>query len=179
MFSRSFLQFTCLLLGLIIGPMALCQSSPPSTATASDFEPDEIDAKALYTLFGRSRTILIDVRLAEEFAVSRIKGAIHAEHTTEPETLVRHLGARLKGAEVFLYCTLGPRSVSLGINVKDALLGAGARNVRTLKVGLIGWANANLPMVDAKGPTRFVHPADQNTIQWLTDPTRARFEPRR
>lgn len=63
--------------------------------------------------------------------------------------------------------------------MRDALLKSGAKRVRILKDGIVAWANVDLPLVDAKGPTRFVHPSDQDTAQRLIDPTRARFEPRR
>ena len=178
MISRRFQRVAFFLAALGAAGMAATAFAGPSLA-ASEFEPDEIDAKALSALIATSRVILVDVRLAEEYAVSRIKGAIRTDYEVETDALVRLLGPRLKGAEVVLYCTVGPRSAGLGINTQEALQMAGAKRVRVLKDGLIAWANAGLPLVDAKGPTRFVHPADQDTAKRLTDPKRARFEPRR
>ena len=173
-----------MLVSIAVALQTFLTSGPSATVAAAEFEPaafepGQIDARSLTALVAKSRVVLVDVRTAEEFAVSRIKGAVRADQTTEQDVLIRRLGARIPGAVVVLYCTLGPRSVGFGINAQDALTTAGAKAVLTLTGGLIAWVNAGLPLVDAKGPTRFVHPSDQATSQHLSDPTRARFEPRR
>jgi rhodanese-related sulfurtransferase len=148
----------------------------------SEFEPDELDVKAIAALIAKRSpmplVLLVDVRHTQEFAVSRLEGAIQIEPDTPTEIVLRRLGTRIKGADIILYCTVGTRSMGLGINIQDELQKAGAKSVHIMKDGLIAWANADLPLVDHKGATRFVHPSDQSTRNRFLDPGRARFEPR-
>ncbi len=146
---------------------------------ASELEPDELDIRAVAALVAKRTPLLIDVRGVEEFTVSHIVGALQVAPDTSPDALVKLLAKRLKGTTVILYCTVGTRSMGLGINVQEDLLKAGAKSVYVMKDGLVAWANADLPLVDHMGPTRFVHPSDQATRARFSDPGRARFEPRR
>ncbi len=145
------------------------------------FEPDDIDVKAIDAMIKaapKAKTILVDVRTAEEFAVSHLQAAVHIEPGTTPEDVVKRLGVPVEGANVVLYCTVAIRSKGLAINAQDQLLNAGAIGVYVMSDGLIAWANADLPLVDVRGATRFVHPSDQATGSRLKDPSRVRFEPR-
>lgn len=179
MIRRTFLRVVVAFAGLpAIGPV-LPLMLGHGLASAAELDPDEIDATALAAAIGRGRVLLVDVRLLEEYSVSRIAGAIRVDPAIDTGALVRRLGARITGTDVVLYCTLGPRSAGLGINAGYALVNAGAKRVRILKGGVIAWANAGLPLVDHKGATRNVHPSDQATALSLTDPSRARFAPRR
>jgi rhodanese-related sulfurtransferase len=125
-----------------------------------------------------AQLIVVDVREPVEFAVSRLRGARHVGTATETKDFVKSLGPAAKGATIAFYCTYGGRSGPYAQMAQDDLKAAGAKNIFTLKGGIIAWANERRPLVDAKGATPYVHTYDAETAKQLTKPALARFEPR-
>jgi len=97
-----------------------------------------------------TETLLIDVRGEEEYAVSRIPGAVHAVDYTALANLVANKGTR----RVVLYCSVGWRSAQAA----EHLHNLGATNVYNLHGSIFEWANRSLPLVDEAGQTAHVHP---------------------
>lgn len=96
---------------------------------------------------GETSPVLVDVRSAEERAVSRIPGAItqqeYEDHTEE-----------LAGRTVVAYCTVGGRSYLFAR--KLVARGVDAMNYRD---SILGWCRAGLPLETPSGkPTNAVHP---------------------
>ncbi|MEM6818028.1 MAG: rhodanese-like domain-containing protein [Pseudomonadota bacterium] len=95
-------------------------------------------------------TLVIDVRKADEFAVSRIPGAIHAPNTERLLEIAGTSGDR----PIVVYCSLGVRS---SIAVRE-LESAGYGSVSNLDGSLFLWANEGRPLVNDAGETDKVHP---------------------
>lgn len=112
----------------------------------------EITAAELASLAqGGGRLVLLDVREPEEFAQSRIPGAIRVPPgLSASEILARH-GAAMKGAEVVFYCAVGWRSGLMLEGLRDAAAQAGAASLRNLRGGVFRWHAEGLPLDLAQG----------------------------
>jgi rhodanese-related sulfurtransferase len=109
------------------------------------------------------RTLLVDVREPEEFAVSRLPGARQTQRIAE-------VRAWLAGGEydrVVVYCSVGYRSAKFVRQLQRA----GIANAANLEGSIFAWANAGYPVENDAGPTPLVHPFDAS---WgaLLDPQR-------
>jgi rhodanese-related sulfurtransferase len=97
--------------------------------------------------------LLLDVREPSEFAVLRIPGSINVprgilEQSCEwdyDETVPELAAGRER--EIVVICRSGKRSVLAA----DVMQRMGFSNVASLKLGIRGWNDAELPMVDANG----------------------------
>lgn len=97
--------------------------------------------------------LLLDIREPDEFARLRIPGSINAprgvlEQSCEwdyDETVPELAGGRER--EIVVICRSGKRSVLAA----DVMQQMGFGNVVSLKLGIRGWNDAELPLVDAQG----------------------------
>ena len=104
-------------------------------------------------LKGDAAPLLLDVREPAEFAALRIPGSINAprgvlEQSCEwdyDETIPALVTGRER--EIVVICRSGKRSV-LAV---DTLQQLGFSNVVSLRLGIRGWNDAELPLVDASG----------------------------
>ena len=112
----------------------------------------------------RAAPMLLDVRTAPEYRVSRLPGAVMAP---DADAALAVLADRPRHAPVVAYCSVGVRSARL----VRALRKHGFVNTHNLEGSLFAWANRALPMVNADGPASTVHPFDAS---WgaLLDPAR-------
>jgi len=104
--------------------------------------------------------LLLDAREAEEFAVSRIEGAVRVS----PKGSLAKAGlgtAELSGKRVVVYCSVGWRSSIWADRNREALLEAGAASVANLRGGIFSWHNAGLGLRSETGATVLVHPYDK------------------
>jgi rhodanese-related sulfurtransferase len=150
-----------------LGLAAVTLSAPSSKAQPSkddEFELAQNTQQALLALMGEARPrqqlALFDVRTPDEYRVSHLDGAQRVDPDTGYAHFVAEHGAQLKGKTVVFYCTTSARSGDLALGVRDGLLQSGAKAVAQLAGGLIAWHNAGLPMVNAAGPTPYLHPFD-------------------
>jgi len=97
--------------------------------------------------------LLIDVRAADEYAVSHLRGARRAETPAEAEALLEGVP---NDREVIVYCSVGWRSGHLA----QALRREGRTNVRNLEGSIFEWANTGHPVWRGDEPVRAVHPYD-------------------
>lgn len=105
------------------------------------------------------RAVLVDVRASEEYAVSRIPGAVHIEGRAELLTFAReHTDSQL-----ILYCSVGARSADAARFLQEhrsqeqgseETLG----EVANLAGSIFEWANEERPLENDAGPTSEVHP---------------------
>ena len=105
--------------------------------------------------------LLFDVREDGEYHVSHLQGAERVDPKTEPASLATRFGDKVRGRDVVFYCSVGMRSSNLAAEAQDALMKAGATAVYNLQGGIFGWHNERRALVDANGPTDFVHPYDK------------------
>lgn len=107
-----------------------------------------------------SDVLLLDVREAREFAVSRIPGAVRVEPGQWRSVFLRRFAEAAKGKTVVFYCSVGVRSSRLAARVQTALRAHGATAVHNLDGGIFAWHRERRPLRDAGGETTFVHPYD-------------------
>ena len=122
--------------------------------------------------------LLIDVREPEEFAVSRIPGAERVDPGIWRHSFLKRFADRAKGLTVVFYCAVGVRSSRLATRVQEALKRHGAVQVFNLDGGVFAWHSEDRPLVDARGPTRFVHRFDSHWGRLVARPDEARDHPR-
>ncbi len=105
-------------------------------------------------------SLLLDAREADEFAVSRLDGAVRVA----PEGSLAKSGLSaddISGKRVVVYCSVGWRSSIWAEKNREALLGAGAVSVANLRGGIFAWHNAGLALTDDDGASDLVHPYDK------------------
>ncbi|PAA71410.1 hypothetical protein BOX15_Mlig025673g3, partial [Macrostomum lignano] len=114
---------------------------------------------------GSGKTLLLDSRAPEEFAVSHLPNAINVDYKDPAAALqiVRETSPR----RVVCYCSVGYRSSSLAqqlsAELTDSSDAAASQSpppsVANLEGSIFKWANESRPMVDGSGrPTEFAHP---------------------
>ena len=112
------------------------------------------------------RPLLLDARSAEEFAVSRLRGATRID----PDRPDLRLGGPDRRRAIVVYCSVGYRSA----HVARALRRAGYRDVRNLEGGIFAWANAGRPVYRGDRAVRDVHPYDSDWGRLLRAELRTR-----
>jgi rhodanese-related sulfurtransferase len=122
------------------------------TLTADDLRRWQADA-------ARAQPVVLDARSREEYAVSRLPGAVLAQNTS---AAARALTGRAKDVPVVVYCSVGYRSAVLA----RALGKRGYTNVANLDGSLFEWANRGFPLEPARIPPA-VHPYDQQWGRYL------------
>ena len=155
-----------LLLGLIAATVLLAGiawlSSPTWTqvdwwlATRfADVEPISTDQLEKLLLGAKQnpnakKLVLLDIRSAEEFAVSRIKGARHVPPETVVDFSERELASLDRSQLIVVYCSVGVRSAAAARDLKFL----GFTQVKNLRGSLFQWANEGRALEGATA----VHP---------------------
>ncbi|MEM1042211.1 MAG: rhodanese-like domain-containing protein [Bacteroidota bacterium] len=118
---------------------------------------------------GRVPPVLVDVREAEEYAVSHLPGAVRIDPDAPASALRDTLGRFGPGRAVVLYCSVGYRSARLA-----ARFGTADRPVQNLDGSIFRWANEGRPVVRDGESVREVHPYDAVWGRLLSRDLRAR-----
>jgi rhodanese-related sulfurtransferase len=100
----------------------------------------------------REKPVLLDVRRADEYAVSQLPGARWADPSTSPEKLVADLR---KDQLIVTYCAAGYRSSALAKRLQHV----GYRAVQNLAGSIFQWANEDRPLEHDGKPATQVHPS--------------------
>lgn len=129
-------------------------------------------------LQAKAPLLLLDVREAAEYRVSRIPGAIRVDPGIWTRSLVAQLGERARGRTVVLYCSVGVRSAKLAGRAQQALLAGGAQRVVNLMGGIFRWHNEMRALVNEAGSTADVHPYDERWGRLISRQHLAREAPR-
>lgn len=106
--------------------------------------------------------LIVDVREAEEFAVSHLHAAMRIDPDTPSSKAMAAIAAQRAGRPVLFYCSVGVRSSEMALRLQKALKAEGAASIN-LKGGVFRWASLGLPLENAGGATRQVHGFDS---QW-------------
>lgn len=99
---------------------------------------------------GNAPPLLIDVRTAQEFAVSRLPDAQHIEGTLVLDFAERELAQLDRSYPIIVYCSVGIRSA---VSARDLQL-AGFTQVKNLRGSIFQWANEGRALQGAPN----VHP---------------------
>ena len=170
-----------MIVALVVWPAALIaqSASKPSlkmSASGLVFATAITAAELSMLLRGGRKVLVFDTRERDEFKVSWIPGAMRLDPTAQTEVVVGRVRRRAKGAVLVYYCTAMSRSARIAEWAAEDLKALGADAVYVLKNGIIGWANAGLPLVNRNGPTDFLHPYDRSLVRHLKRPELARFQ---
>lgn len=114
----------------------------------------------------RAQPILLDVRTAEEFRVSHLRGAIQVDPAAKAADLVPVVRS---GRPIVTYCSVGYRSSA----VAERLVKAGVPQVRNLKGSIFQWANEGRALESDGKPAAKVHPYNATYGMLLNDAKRA------
>ena len=115
----------------------------------AELMPWEVEEKLNQT----SPPMLLDVREADEFSSMHITGSLNVPRGIlevvcdfdNKETAPEFVNARDK--EIVVICGSGKRSI-MAANTMQKM---GYKNISSLKTGLKGWNDADLPLVDKRG----------------------------
>lgn len=117
---------------------------------------ERVDALEAEKLLSEKAYTILDVREGNEFEVSHINGALRYE-----ESLLQNLDPN---KPLLIYCTAGIRSNKLAKSLTDM----GFKKVIEMQDGLIGWSNAQLPMVNSSNKiTDSIHVYNQYFATFL------------
>lgn len=97
---------------------------------------------------------LLDIRTAEEYAVSHLHGAIRVAPDTNDFTFLDSLDTN---APLVVYCSVGYRSSEVARRMQQA----GFTNVSNLEGAIFRWANEGRPVYRGGRPVGQVHPNDK------------------
>jgi rhodanese-related sulfurtransferase len=114
----------------------------------------------------RTLPLLLDVRTAEEFAVSHLQNARRIEPDANPKTA---LAGVPKATPIVTYCSVGFRSSAFAARLQ----GAGFTNVRQLDGSIFQWANEARPVYRGDQRAFEVHPYNDRWSKLLDAPLRA------
>ena len=128
-----------------------------------------------YLELDRSDILLLDIREPEEYAVSRLPGAVRVDPNASAATLI-HMGD-VTGKKIIVYCSVGRRSSIFAEREQTALLKMGAASVSNLEHGIFGWHNERRELMDANGETDAVHPYNGIWKRYVKRDEKARYTP--
>jgi rhodanese-related sulfurtransferase len=141
-------------------------------------EVHSITAAQLKALLERGpKPIVLDIRKADEFAVSHLKGAIRINPDASLDDVLRATGPDLKGRDVIVYCSVGVRSTELASRLLIGLKASGAASVSNLSEGIFGWHNARRPLTRAGAPISYIHTYNAKWGQLLVRKNLIRYSP--
>jgi rhodanese-related sulfurtransferase len=155
-----------------------CRKAPSDWETTKSWvrtefpEVEHISAEDLRLRLdsGRGSPMVLDVRTAEEYEVSHLKGAIRVDPDGELPDFLRTLDHE---ASVVAYCSVGYRSSRL----VERLTKEGFTDAKNLEGSIFEWANKGYPVERDGAPVQEVHPYD---AEWgrLLDPSLHANQPR-
>lgn len=129
-----------------------------------------------FSTLDAGKLLILDIREPEEYAVSRIPGAIWVSPAADAEMATIQIGD-VRGRDIVVYCSVGRRSSIFAERVQDDMLAKGAISVANLERGIFGWHNESRPLVDGRGETDAVHPYDNVWKRYLKRDEKARYSP--
>ncbi len=112
-------------------------------------EAHNISTESLVQILDDEEIVLLDVRRADEFAVSHIRGAIHTESVSN--IAIDH------NSKIIVYCSVGYRSAKFA----DQLQQIGYTRVFNLRGSIFEWANKGYPLHRGTVQVYHVHPYNE------------------
>ncbi len=144
---------------------------PAALRTLIDARYDDVQWITTAALAAQLRSdeppLLLDVRTAEEFAVSHIRGA----RRLDPDTPNFDVLPLQPNTRVVVYCSVGYRSAA----VIEGLRARGVTDIKNLVGGLFEWANEGRALHARSGRVQRVHPYDETWGRLLRPERRAQL----
>jgi rhodanese-related sulfurtransferase len=128
------------------------------------------DALAALLSNAPDHVVLLDVRTAEEYAISHLPDAVQVAPDQRSANEVARLAGGLNGKIVVAYCSIGLRSSRVLLRIGQAMKEQGATNLYNLKGGIFRWRNERRPLVAQGGRTQAIHPYNVLWRQFLIEP---------
>lgn len=159
------------LIGLLLASGCTAQvgwKAVDAAVTAAFPDVETISTDSLARLLADSSAtapVLLDVRTEDEYAVSRLSGAIRVDPDLEDFATLDSL----KGRPLVLYCSVGYRSAEM----TSRLMEAGFPNVANLRGSIFRWANEGRPVFRDGRSVHEVHPYDGIWGRLLNEELRA------
>lgn len=170
-----------LLSALGLAGLSACTSSSANldelhAGIAADFETvTQLSPEAFQAMEQKNRLVL-DLRAPEEYAVSRIPGAIWVSPDADAQSALTQIGD-IKDKDIIVYCSVGVRSSIFAKRAQSELLEMGASSVANLEHGIFGWHNDQRALVDANGTTDAIHPYDAKWGRYVKRSEKAQYTP--
>ncbi len=118
------------------------------------------DSLAARLAKGDSSLLLFDTREPEEYAVSRLRGAIRVDPAMDAETFLAAYGDTIKNRDLIFYCSVGYRSSIFAERLGKMAPAASYSSIANLRGGLFRWYNEDRPLFrDVQVDT--IHPYDE------------------
>lgn len=153
-------RFIAPLFLLLLAPHVGCGQAPSWSvlkqtirATYPDVRHVSTDSLAAWLQAAPAPPLLLDVRTADEFAVSHLQDARRIDPDTDDLTSLQNVP---RDTPIVAYCSVGYRSAALA----QRLGAAGFTNVVNLEGSIFAWANEGHPVYRDDRPVRQVHPYD-------------------
>jgi len=166
---------------LVVGAPARAEETPAFAKVRADVAQSWPKIKHLpaddFARLSAEGAVVLDVRTPEEYAVSHLQGAVRVDPDISAAAFRSAFGDRIKGKMVLVYCSVGVRSSKLATSVAKEVETAGGKGVANLAGGIFGWHNEARPLVDARGPTSYVHAYSTSWGAVLSRPELIRTEP--
>lgn len=142
------------------------------------FDVQHLSAKQLAQKLDRadSNLLIFDVRKAEEYQVSHLKGAILVDPDIDAASFLNQYGAQARDKQLIFYCSAGYRSSQLAERIKNAPSGPAAQQLYNLDGGIFRWYNEGHPVYNQQGSTNAIHPYAER-FKGMIDSTRAKQSP--
>lgn len=122
-----------------------------------------------------SRVVVIDIRSAEEFAVSHIPGALSLGGDRSTKSFAR-LGDSVRGKTLVIVCARGDVSAKLADAVNKGPVDLIGVTITSLTGGVIGWANDRRWLHDNSGRvTSAIHPGGERNLALVERKETVRF----
>jgi rhodanese-related sulfurtransferase len=121
--------------------------------------PEMTSAELARRIGAGERILLLDVREPDEYAQSRIPGALRVSPGAPAEAVLVEHGTRMAGATVVLYCAVGWRSGLMVQGIRQAAAQAPAAALFNLRGGIFRWHAEARPLEFGPGAAG-VHPFD-------------------
>lgn len=120
--------------------------------------------------------LLIDCRNPEEFAISRIPGAVNLRDVEAVQGALENALVKMENPpeKIAIYCSVGYRSSKLA----RALDEAGIENAVNIRGSIFAWTNEDRPLETPDGePAETVHPYNQFWGRLLNEGKQASLNP--
>ena len=119
--------------------------------------PEITAAELARRIAAGERILLLDVREPDEYAQSRIPGALRVPPGAAAAAVLAEHGARMAGATVVFYCAVGWRSGLMLQGLRQAAAEAPVASLLNLRGGIFRWHAEGRPLELGPG-TAGVHP---------------------
>ena len=134
----------------------------------------QVSTDALKTRLDRGeRPLILDIREAEEAAVSRLPGALRVDPSASPEQALEQVPelSSARDREIVVYCSVGYRSSEFA----QRLTTEGFSDVSNLEGSIFEWAEKGYPLVqgDEQRAVHKVHPYSRAWAWLVSEDLRA------